>query len=54
MTTHNTFPLLVAIYSAVLGVFGPSAGCKWAIEALYVLQAADLHQVHSGMGDGDL
>lgn len=48
MTTHNTFPLLVAIYSAVLGVFVPSGGSKWVIEALYVLQAANLHQVHLG------
>ena len=48
VTTHNTFPLLVAIYSAVLGVFIPSGGSKWVIEAPYVLQAANLHQVHLG------
>jgi len=48
VTTHNTFPLLVAIYSAVLGVFIPSGGSKWIIEAPYVLQAANLHQVHLG------
>src|SRR5664279_210643 len=48
VTTHNTFPLLVAIYSAVLGVFVPSGGSKWVIEAPYVLQAANLHQVHLG------
>jgi hypothetical protein len=41
-------PLLVAIYSAVLGVFIPSGGSKWAIEAPYVLQAASLHEVHLG------
>jgi len=48
ITTHNTFPLLVAIYSAVLGVFVPSGVSKWVIEAPYVLQAANLHQVHLG------
>ena len=38
------FPLLVAIYSAILGLFVPSGGSKWVIEAPYVLQAAkDLH-----------
>jgi len=47
-STHNTYPLLVATYSAVLGVFIPSGGSKWVIEAPYVLQAANLHQVHLG------
>jgi short-chain fatty acids transporter len=32
------------MYSAFLGIFVPSAGSKWIIEAPYVLQAAkDLH-----------
>jgi short-chain fatty acids transporter len=48
MSTHNTYPLLVAVYSAVLGIFIPSGGSKWVIEAPYVLQAANLHQVHLG------
>lgn len=48
VSTHNTYPLLVAMYSAVLGVFIPSGGGKWVIEAPYVLQAANLHQVHLG------
>jgi short-chain fatty acids transporter len=47
-STHNTYPLLVAMYSAVLGVFIPSGGGKWVIEAPYVLKAANLHQVHLG------
>ena len=47
-STHNTYPLLVAMYSAVLGVFIPSGGGKWVIEAPYVLQAANLHQVQLG------
>ena len=48
ISTHNSYPLLVATYSAVLGVFIPSGGSKWIIEAPYVLQAANLHQVHLG------
>ncbi len=48
ISTHNTYPLLVAMYSAVLGVFIPSGGSKWVIEAPYILQAANLHQVHLG------
>jgi len=48
ISTHNSYPLLVASYSAVLGVFIPSGGSKWVIEAPYVLQAANLHQVHLG------
>jgi short-chain fatty acids transporter len=48
ISTHNTYPLLVAMYSAVLGVFIPSGGSKWVIEAPYVLQAANLHRVHLG------
>lgn len=54
ISTHNTYPLLVATYSAVLGVFIPSAGSKWVIEAPYVLQAAILHQVAFGVGGADL
>jgi len=48
ISTHNTYPLLVAMYSAILGIFIPSGGSKWVIEAPYVLQAANLHRVHLG------
>jgi short-chain fatty acids transporter len=48
VTTHGTYPLLVALYSAILGTFVPSGGSKWIIEAPYVLEAANLHQVHLG------
>ncbi len=48
VTTHGTYPLLVAVYSAVLGVFVPSGGSKWVIEAPYVLQAANMHGVNLG------
>jgi short-chain fatty acids transporter len=48
VSTHGTYPLLVALYSAILGTFVPSGGSKWIIEAPYVLQAANLHKVHLG------
>jgi short-chain fatty acids transporter len=48
ISTHNTFALLVALYSSTLGVFIPSGGSKWIIEAPYVLQAAIDHHVNLG------
>jgi len=48
VSTHNTYALLVALYSAILGIFVPSGGSKWIIEAPYVMQAASAHQVHLG------
>jgi short-chain fatty acids transporter len=48
VSTHDTFPLLVAMYSALLGLFVPSGGSKWIIEAPYVLQAAKDLRVHLG------
>ena len=48
VSTPATFPPLVAIYSAVLGVFVPSGGSKWVIEAPYVMAAAHSLQVHLG------
>jgi short-chain fatty acids transporter len=48
VTSHNTFALFVAAYSACLGVLIPSGGGKWVIEAPYVLQAAVTNRVHLG------
>jgi short-chain fatty acids transporter len=48
ITTQESYPLLVAIYSAMIGVFVPSGGSKWVIEAPYVLQAANTLHVHLG------
>jgi short-chain fatty acids transporter len=48
VSTHVTFPPLVAAYSALLGVFVPSGGGKWVIEAPYVMQAAHELRVHLG------
>jgi len=48
VSTHTTFPAIVAVYSAVLGVFVPSGGSKWVIEAPYVMAAAHSAQSHLG------
>jgi short-chain fatty acids transporter len=40
--------VLIAVYSAVLGLFVPSAGSNWLIEAPYLLQAATQHHVNLG------
>ena len=48
VSTPATFPPLVALYSAVLGVFVPSGGSKWVIEAPYVMEAAHTLKVHLG------
>lgn len=48
IATTDTFPLVMGVYSSVLGFFVPSGGGKWLVEAPYVMQAAnDLH-VHLG------
>ncbi|MBM3807667.1 MAG: short-chain fatty acid transporter [Acidimicrobiia bacterium] len=48
ISTRESFPAVVAIYSAVLGVFVPSGGSKWVIEAPYVMAAAHELKVHLG------
>jgi short-chain fatty acids transporter len=48
VSTSTTFPPLVALYSAVLGIFVPSGGSKWVIEAPYVMAAAHTLNVHLG------
>jgi short-chain fatty acids transporter len=48
VSTPATFPPMVAMYSAVLGVFVPSGGSKWVIEAPYVMAAAHELKVHLG------
>jgi short-chain fatty acids transporter len=47
-TTRSTFPIVVAVYSAVLGMFVPSGGGKWIVEAPYVMAAANALHVHLG------
>jgi short-chain fatty acids transporter len=46
--SRESFPIVMGIYSAVLGFFVPSGGGKWIIEAPYVMQAANELQVHLG------
>lgn len=48
VTTPGTFPVVVAGYSALLGVFVPSGGGKWVIEAPYVMALANEYHVHLG------
>jgi short-chain fatty acids transporter len=48
VSNATTFPPLVATYSAILGVFVPSGGSKWVIEAPYVMAAAHSLRVHLG------
>ena len=48
VSTYETYPVMVGIYSAVLGLFIPSAGGKWLIEAPYMLEAAKTLEVHLG------
>ncbi|WP_327115881.1 TIGR00366 family protein [Nocardia sp. NBC_01730] len=44
----GTFAIVIAIYTVVLGVFVPSGGGKWLVEAPYVMQAAT--DVHMNLG----
>jgi short-chain fatty acids transporter len=48
VSSAATFPAVVAVYSAVLGIFVPSGGSKWVIEAPYVMAAAHELKVHLG------
>jgi len=48
ITTKSTFPLVVALYSAILGMFVPSGGGKWVVEAPYVMAAAKAWGQHLG------
>ncbi len=41
ISTQDTLPLIGGIYSAILGLFLPSGGGKWIVEAPYLLQAAN-------------
>jgi short-chain fatty acids transporter len=48
ISSKDSFPVIMGMYSAVLGFFVPSGGGKWIIEAPYVMQAANDLQVHLG------
>jgi short-chain fatty acids transporter len=48
ISTQHTYPVMIGVYSAFLGLFIPSAGGKWLIEAPYMLEAAKSLEVHLG------
>ncbi|MDI3470937.1 MAG: Short-chain fatty acids transporter [Pseudolabrys sp.] len=48
ISTQHLYPVVIGIYSAVLGFFVPSGGGKWLLEAPYVMQAANDLKVHLG------
>jgi short-chain fatty acids transporter len=48
ISTQHLYPLVIGVYSAILGFFVPSGGGKWLLEAPYVMQAANELQVHLG------
>ena len=48
LSNARSFPAIVATYSAALGVFVPSGGSKWVVEAPYVMAAAHELKVHLG------
>ncbi|MEC4593686.1 MULTISPECIES: short-chain fatty acid transporter [Nitrospirillum] len=48
LASGGTFPVVIGIYSAILGFLVPSGGGKWIIEAPYVMQAAIDVNAHKG------
>ena len=48
VASTDSFPLVMGVYSSVLGFFVPSGGGKWLVEAPYVMQAANELHVHLG------
>jgi short-chain fatty acids transporter len=48
ISSRETYPVMIGVYSAFLGLFIPSAGGKWLIEAPYMLEAAKSLEVHLG------
>jgi short-chain fatty acids transporter len=47
-STAEVYPAMILSYSCVLGLFVPSGGAKWLIEAPYVLQSARTLGVDAG------
>ncbi|WP_280392463.1 short-chain fatty acid transporter [Nocardia brasiliensis] len=44
----GTFAIVIAVYTVVLGIFVPSGGGKWLVEAPYVMQSATDVQMNLG------
>ena len=50
ISSHDSFPVVMGVYSAILGLFIPSGGGKWLLEAPYIMQAAIELKVRLGWG----
>lgn len=48
ISNQSSMPVIVGIYSAALGLFLPSGGGKWIVEAPYLLEAAHQLKVNQG------
>lgn len=48
IASRDTFNPILTIYSFVLGIFIPSGGGLWVVEAPYVMKAANALQMHLG------
>lgn len=48
IASHDTYAIVMGLYSALLGFFIPSGGGKWIIEAPYVMQVAKDLNYHLG------
>jgi short-chain fatty acids transporter len=46
VSNEALLPVVVGIYSAILGLFLPSGGGKWIVEAPYILEAANQLKVN--------
>lgn len=46
ISTQETLPIVGGVYSAILGLFLPSGGGKWVVEAPYLLDAANQLKVN--------
>ncbi|MBP1763386.1 MAG: Short chain fatty acid transporter [Firmicutes bacterium] len=46
VSTQGSLPVVVGAYSAIMGLFLPSGGGKWVVEAPYVLEAANQLKVN--------
>ncbi|XLD99759.1 TIGR00366 family protein [Streptomyces sp. 184] len=48
MSNETPYPAFIAVHSCVLGVFVPSGGGRWVVEAPYLPEAANRLQVNQG------
>jgi short subunit fatty acids transporter len=54
ISTRHTFPILVGIYSAFLGLFVPSAGGKVAHRSSVHIGCREIHADAPGLGRPDI